>query len=124
QLDYTSVQPKQVQKLSVNVAKGFNILGASKAQDITVGTTTTSVDSPISLTFVRTGATFTQTNEWPFRIGTSVSLTGQYSPDSLPTSEQISFGSTRYALGYQPGETSGDSGWGMSLEVNRGFTPG
>jgi hemolysin activation/secretion protein len=82
------------------------------------------VDSPISLTFVRTGATFTQTNEWPFKIGTSVSLTGQYSPDSLPTSEQISFGSTRYALGYQPGETSGDSGWGMSLEVNRGFTPG
>ncbi len=124
QLDYTSVSAKQVQKLSVNVAKGFNILGASKSQDITLGSNTTSVDSPISLTFVRTGATFTQTNEWPFKIGTSVSLTGQYSPDSLPTSEQISFGSTRYALGYQPGETSGDSGWGMSLEVNRAFTPG
>lgn len=124
QLDYTSVGPKQVRKLSVNVAKGFDILGASKSQDITVGNTTTSLPSPISLTFVRTGATYTQTNEWPFRIGTSVSLTGQYSPDSLPTSEQISFGAQRYALGYQPGETSGDSGWGMSLEVNRAFSPG
>ncbi|KVR17421.1 sugar transporter [Burkholderia ubonensis] len=124
QLDYTSVSPTQVRKLSVNVAKGFDILGASKAQDISVGNTTTSVPSPISLTFVHTGATFTQTNEWPFRIGTSVSLTGQYSPDSLPTSEQISFGAQRYALGYQPGETSGDSGWGMSLEVNRAFSPG
>ncbi|KWI28792.1 ShlB/FhaC/HecB family hemolysin secretion/activation protein [Burkholderia stagnalis] len=124
QLDYTSVGPKQVRKLSVNVAKGFDILGASKSQDITVGNTTTSLPSPISLTFVRTGATYTQTNEWPFWIGTSVSLTGQYSPDSLPTSEQISFGAQRYALGYQPGETSGDSGWGMSLEVNRAFSPG
>lgn len=124
QLDYTGVAPKQVQKLSLNVAKAFNILGASKSQDITSGTTTTSIPSPTSLTFVRTGATFTQTNEWPFGIGTSVGLTGQYSPDSLPTSEQISFGAQRYALGYQPGETSGDSGWGMSLEVNRGFTPG
>ncbi|KUZ66274.1 ShlB/FhaC/HecB family hemolysin secretion/activation protein [Burkholderia ubonensis] len=124
QLDYTSVSPTQVRKLSVNVAKGFDILGASKSQDISVGNATTSVPSPISLTFVRTGATFTQTNEWPLRIGTSVSLTGQYSPDSLPTSEQISFGAQRYALGYQPGETSGDSGWGMSLEVNRAFSPG
>ncbi|KVD94311.1 sugar transporter [Burkholderia stagnalis] len=124
QLDYTSVGPKQVRKLSVNVAKGFDILGASKSQDITVGNATTSLPSPISLTFVRTGATYTQTNEWPFRIGTSISLTGQYSPDSLPTSEQISFGAQRYALGYQPGETSGDSGWGMSLEVNRAFSPG
>ncbi|AIO34250.1 ShlB/FhaC/HecB family hemolysin secretion/activation protein [Burkholderia pseudomultivorans] len=124
QLDYTSVQPKQVRKLSVNVAKAFDILGASKSQiGMSNGVATTYAD-PVSLTFVRTGATFTQTNEWPFRIGTSISLTGQYSPDSLPTSEQISFGSTRYALGYQPGETSGDSGWGMSLEVNRAFSPG
>ncbi|QGR86358.1 ShlB/FhaC/HecB family hemolysin secretion/activation protein [Burkholderia multivorans] len=124
QFDYTSVQPKQVRKLSFNVAKAFDILGASKSQVGTASGVTTTYADPISLTFVRTGATFTQTNEWPFQIGTSISLTGQYSPDSLPTSEQISFGATRYALGYQPGETSGDSGWGMSLEVNRAFSPG
>lgn len=64
----------------------------------------------MSLTFVRSGASFTQSDEWPLKIGTVVSLTGQYSPDALPTSEQISFGAQRFALGYQPGEVSGDSG--------------
>jgi hemolysin activation/secretion protein len=49
-------------------------------------------------------------------------MTGQYSPDTLPTSEQIAFGATRFALGYQPGEVSGDSGWGASFEVNRPVT--
>ncbi|KDB08836.1 Polypeptide-transport-associated domain protein ShlB-type [Burkholderia sp. lig30] len=122
QLDYTNVEPGQVRKLSLNVAKAFDILGASKSADIsTPGATAT---NPVSLTFVRTSATVTQTNEWPFKIGTSLSLTGQYSPDSLPTSEQISFGAQRYALGYQPGETSGDSGWAMSVEINRAFAPG
>ncbi|WP_179403636.1 ShlB/FhaC/HecB family hemolysin secretion/activation protein [Burkholderia guangdongensis] len=121
QLDYTSVEPNQVRKLSFNVAKAFDILGASKSEDSSSGAALT---NPVSLTFVRTGATFVQTNQWPFNFGTSVSLTGQYSPDSLPTSEQISFGAQRYALGYQPGETSGDSGWGMSLELNRSFAPG
>jgi hemolysin activation/secretion protein len=121
QLDYTSVDTNQVRKLSVNVAKAFNILGASKSEDVNSGTPGV---NPTSLTFVRTGATFVQTNQWPLQIGTSVSLTGQYSPESLPTSEQITFGAQRYALGYEPGETSGDSGWGMSLELNRSFVPG
>ncbi len=122
QIDHTNVAPGQVRKLSLNVTKAFDILGASKSADVsTPGATAT---NPVSLTFVRTGATVTQTNEWPLKIGTSLSLTGQYSPDSLPTSEQISFGAQRYALGYQPGETSGDSGWAMSVEINRAFAPG
>ncbi|AOJ10417.1 sugar transporter [Burkholderia mayonis] len=122
QLDYTSVQPKQIQKLSFNVAKAFDILGASKSGITNIpGVIAT---NPASTTFVRTGATFVQTNEWPFKIGSTVQLTGQYSPDSLPTTEQISFGAQRFALGYQPGETSGDSGWGASLELNRAFAPG
>ncbi|MEM5436680.1 POTRA domain-containing protein [Paraburkholderia diazotrophica] len=124
QLDYARVSTGQVQKLAFNVAKGFDILGASKSQDITVGAATTALPTPVSLTFVRTGATLTQTDDWPFRIGTSLSLTGQYSADSLPTSEQITFGAQRYALGYEAGETAGDSGWAMSLEINRAFSPG
>ncbi|WP_438942878.1 ShlB/FhaC/HecB family hemolysin secretion/activation protein [Paraburkholderia piptadeniae] len=124
QLDYVRVSTGQVQKIAFNVAKGFDILGASKSQDITVGAATTALPTPVSLTFVRTGATLTQTNDWPFRIGTSLSLTGQYSADSLPTSEQITFGAQRYALGYEAGETAGDSGWGVSLEINRAFSLG
>ncbi|MGF6771171.1 hemolysin activation/secretion protein [Paraburkholderia sp. GAS199] len=122
QADYTSVQPTQVRRASFNVAKAFNILGASKGGDSNVpGFVET---NPASINFVRTGATFSQTNEWPMKIGTAVSVTGQYSAVSLPTSEQISFGAQRFALGYEPGEASGDSGWGASVEVNRAFAPG
>ncbi|MFM0740505.1 POTRA domain-containing protein [Paraburkholderia xenovorans] len=122
QADYTSVQTGQVRRASFNVAKAFDILGASKGGDSNVpGFVQT---NPASINFVRTGASFSQTNEWPLKIGTSVSMTGQYSAVSLPTSEQISFGAQRFALGYQPGEASGDSGWGATFEVNRAFTPG
>lgn len=122
QADYTNVQTGQVRRASINVAKAFDILGASKAGDSNIpGVIET---NPASITFVRTGATYSQTNEWPLKIGTAISLTGQYSPDSLPTSEQISFGAQRFAQGYQPGEASGDSGWGAIFEVNRAFAPG
>lgn len=122
QADYTSVETGQVRRASVNVAKAFDILGASKSGDSNVPGTT--VTNPASINFVRTGASFSQTNEWPLKIGTAVSLTGQYSAVSLPTSEQISFGAQRFAQGYEPGEASGDSGWGAMFEINRPFTPG
>jgi hemolysin activation/secretion protein len=122
QADYTNVQTGQVRKASINVAQAFNILGASKSGDSNIpGVVET---NPVSLNFTRTGANFSQTNEWPLKIGTAIAMTGQYSPDSLPTSEQISFGAQHFAQGYEPGEASGDSGWGASFEVNRAFTPG
>ena len=122
QADYTSVQTGQVRKASINVAQAFNILGASKSGESNIpGVVET---NPVSLNFTRTGASFSQTNEWPLKIGTAIAMTGQYSPDSLPTSEQISFGAQHFAQGYEPGEASGDSGWGASFEVNRAFTPG
>jgi hemolysin activation/secretion protein len=117
QLDYAATRTRQTRRASFNVAKAFDVLGASKAGETNIpGVIET---NPVSLTFVRTGASFSQTNEWPFKIGTAVALTGQYSPDSLPTSEQIAFGAQRFALGYEPGEASGDSGFGASFEINR-----
>lgn len=117
QLDYTGIGAGVVRRASFNVAKAFDVLGASKSVQTNIAGY--APVNPVSLTFVRTGATYTQSNEWPWKIGTVVSMTGQYSPDTLPTSEQISFGAQRFALGYQPGEASGDSGWGASFEVNR-----
>jgi hemolysin activation/secretion protein len=122
QADYASVAAGQVRKASIDVAQGFNVLGASKAGESNIpGVVET---NPISLNFTRTGASFSQTNEWPMKIGTAIAMIGQYSPDSLPTSEQISFGAQHFAQGYEPGEASGDSGWAASFEINRGFTPG
>ncbi|WP_277185256.1 ShlB/FhaC/HecB family hemolysin secretion/activation protein [Caballeronia sp. BR00000012568055] len=117
QLDYTAIGTGVTRRMSVNVAKAFDVLGASKGTDTNI--VGYAPVNPVSLTFVRTGATYTQNNDWPFGIGTAVSATGQYSPDTLPTSEQVSFGAQHYAAGYQPGEVSGDSGWGASFEVNR-----
>jgi hemolysin activation/secretion protein len=122
QADYTDVQPGQVRRANLSVSKAFDILGASKSGDSNVAGSV--VTNPASINFVKSGASFSQTNEWPMKIGTSVSLTGQYSAVSLPTSEQISFGAQRFAQGYQPGEASGDSGWGAIFEINRPFTPG
>jgi hemolysin activation/secretion protein len=122
QADYADADGTTVRKASINVAKALNVLGASKSGDSNVPGSTT--QNPASITFVRTGASVSQSNQWPLGIGTTIAATGQYSPDSLPTSEQISFGAQRFALGYQPGETSGDSGWAASFELNRAFAPG
>jgi hemolysin activation/secretion protein len=117
QVDYADSRAGQTRRASLNVAKAFDLLGASKAGESNIPGVIEA--NPASITFVRTGASFSQTNEWPFKIGTAIALTGQYSPDSLPTSEQIAFGAQRFALGYQPGEASGDSGFGASFEINR-----
>ncbi|NIE65144.1 ShlB/FhaC/HecB family hemolysin secretion/activation protein [Burkholderia sp. Ax-1719] len=117
QADYTDVQTGQVRKASIAVAKAFNVLGASKSADTNIPGLT--LQNPASLNFVRTNASFSQTNDWPMGFGTAVAVIGQYSPVSLPTSEQISFGAQRFAAGYEPGEASGDSGWAYSLELNR-----
>ncbi|MDR5881484.1 POTRA domain-containing protein [Caballeronia sp. LZ032] len=116
-LDYTGIDTGMTRRASLNVAKAMNILGASKSAETNI--TGLALTNPVSLTFLRTGASFSQTNEWPWKIGSVISTTGQFSPDTLPTSEQIAFGAQRFALGYQPGEVSGDSGWGASFELNR-----
>ncbi|WP_322101977.1 ShlB/FhaC/HecB family hemolysin secretion/activation protein [Paraburkholderia sp. J41] len=122
QADYAEVKPGQVRKASVAIAKAFNILGASKGADTNIAGLT--LANPVSLNFVRTNASFSQTNDWPLGFGTAFAVTGQFSAVSLPTSEQIAFGAQRFANGYQPGEASGDSGWGASIELNHPFALG
>lgn len=46
---------------------------------------------------------------------------GQYSPDSLFSSEEITFGGTRFARGYNNSEVSGDSGLGASIQASYRF---
>jgi hypothetical protein len=94
---------------SFNVAKAFDIPRASNPTTRTFRTWR--VINPASIDFVRTGASFSLTNEWPLKIGTAIALTGQYSAVPLATFEQMSFGAQRFAQGHQPGEASGDSDW-------------
>lgn len=122
QADYTEVSTGEVRKASASVSKAFNIFGASKGIDTNIPGTST--DNPTSLTFTKMNASYTQADDWPHGFGTVVSMIGQYSPESLPTSEQIAFGAQRFAQGYEPGEAAGDSGWAASLELNHLFRPG
>lgn len=55
------------------------------------------------------------------RLLLSLRVEGQYSPDSLFSSEEISFGGARFARGYNNSEISGDSGLGTSIQASYRF---
>lgn len=55
------------------------------------------------------------------RLLLSFRTEGQYSPDSLYSSEEISFGGARFARGYNNSEISGDSGIGASIQASYRF---
>lgn len=118
-LDYTKASDTSVQKVNVEIAHGVNGIGANASVVTQVGHIVEV--TPADPEFTRYDVTFTQTNLWPHRFGTVFNITGQYSNDTLPTTEQVSFGGPRYGLAYDPGETAGDSGWGVSMEINRHY---
>ena len=78
----------------------------------------------LDLDFKRFNLNAKQTFVLPAQFGLVLSAAGQYSSNILPSSEQVSFGSWRYAMGYPQGEQSGDKGVGASLEINRRFNTG
>jgi hemolysin activation/secretion protein len=118
-VDYIKTHDKSMQKIDLEIAHGLNALGASASVVTQIGNRV--LVTPADAEFTRYDATFIQTNAWPHRFGTVFNITGQYSNDTLPTTEQISFGGPRYGLAYDPGETSGDTGWGTSAEVNQHY---
>ncbi|MBB3228928.1 hemolysin activation/secretion protein [Luteibacter sp. Sphag1AF] len=120
-LAWVATYPKQTRQFSVEVAHGFNGLGAySRALTNIPGADASAIALP-DVTFTRIDMSFAQTNQWPHQFGTVISATGQYSNNTLPSTEQINFGGPRYALAYDPGDAAGDSGWAGALEVNRKF---
>jgi hemolysin activation/secretion protein len=118
-MDFVKASDTSVQKVDVEIAHGLDALGANASTITKVGDLVTV--APADPQFTRYDATFIQSNVWPHRFGTVFNITGQYSNNTLPTTEQVSFGGPRYGLAYDPGETSGDSGWGASLELNQHY---
>ena len=55
------------------------------------------------------------------RLLITLKATGQYSPDSLFSSEEISFGGAQFGRGYDTSEISGDSGYGFSAQAGYRF---
>jgi hemolysin activation/secretion protein len=116
ELNYTEVSGTQSRQVTAGIYKGINGLGANQ----NAAGTTTNYD----LDFTRVTLGFSQNMLLPAQFGLAFAAFGQYSGDSLPTSEQVTFGGQRFGRGYAAGELGGDKGWGASLEINRRFDTG
>ena len=111
----------QARNLTLRLAQGMDALGASASRRSDTPTSSTALVNPASLDFTRVLLDASQRNVWGQGWGTAMAFTTQYSPNILPNSEKLSFGSTRFARGYNAGDAAGDSGWGIGLEGNRSF---
>ena len=121
ELRYRDVLPTRSTEIGLGVSQGFNVAGASKTVKTNYGYTGV---PDVSLNFTRYNLDVRQTFSLPAQFGLVLSGAGQYSDDILPSSEQVSYGSWRYAMGYPQGEKSGDKGVGVSAEINRRFNVG
>ncbi|MBP6020557.1 MAG: ShlB/FhaC/HecB family hemolysin secretion/activation protein [Burkholderiaceae bacterium] len=120
-LSVRNVTESQARELSINVYKGLDAMGAKKSMTSNYA----NLDAPgYDLDFTRFTADAKQTIQLPAKFGLTLSATGQYTRNALPSMEQTSFGAWRYGLGYPQGELAGDKGYGISAELNRKFTTG
>lgn len=121
ELRYRDILPSRSTEAGLAISQGFNSLGADKTVDTNYGY---SGVAQVDLNFTRYNLDLKQTFTLPGEIGLVLRGAAQYSDDVLPSSEQVSYGSWRYALGYPQGEKSGDKGVGLSAEINRRFGVG
>lgn len=117
-LRYRDVLPTRSTEIGLGVSQGFSAAGASKTVKSNYGY---SGVPDVSLNFTRYNIDVRQTFTLPAQLGLVLSAAGQYTDDVLPSSEQVSYGSWRFAMGYPQGEKSGDKGIGLSAELNRRF---
>ncbi|WP_286797344.1 POTRA domain-containing protein [Pandoraea sp. 64-18] len=120
QLSYNEVTEKQTRNATLGVFKGFTGMGASQSYT-TQPAGVAQILGPYDLGFWRFTLDGKQGLVLPWEFGVVVAAGAQYSANTLPTSEQATFGGQRFGLGYPAGEIAGDRGWGASIELNRMF---
>lgn len=122
ELAWLKIAEKHTEQFSFAVAHGFDGMGAySRALTNVPGGVSVALPDT---TFTRYMINGLWSQQLGHKFGAVFRLTGQYSKDSLPSTEQINFGGPSYAYAYDPGDAAGDSGWGASAEVNRAFVSG
>lgn len=117
QLAYAESRPGVDRVASVMLVQGVKAGGARA--ELVSNVPGLSGPDGIELRFTRVLVQAAQAMRFSNEVGLSAAVIAQYSGHALPPSERISFGGTRFGRGYAPGQTSGDSGHGLSLEVNR-----
>ncbi len=60
----------------------------------------------------------------PADIGATLTVAGQYTPDTLLAGEEFALGGSRFGRGYNGGDLSGPNGVGAGLELRRAWNPG
>ncbi|WP_144638166.1 ShlB/FhaC/HecB family hemolysin secretion/activation protein [Bordetella genomosp. 13] len=121
ELRYIQVDPNRSTDVTASVSHGFDGLGADKSIVTNYGYSATPA---VDLDFTRFNLSARQTFALPAQFGLVFAGAGQYTSDRMPTSEQVSYGSWRFGMGYPQGEQSGDKGVGVSAELNRRFNTG
>ncbi len=116
---YSEQQADDSQQLNLKLTHGIKGLGANAV--VTSNVPGLGGPSSVELAFAKLQFEASRSHRFANQFGTTASLGMQYSPDSLPSSEKVSFGGSRFARGYSPGAGVGDSGWGVGLELNRAF---
>ena len=119
QLAWTDTTATRGRTASLLVAQGLRVAGASAFQ--ASNTPGVAGKNTAKLDFTRAVLDASQRDRYANNWGTAVTFGAQYSPDTLAASERVSFGGSRFGRGYAPGDASGDSGWGMGIELNRQF---
>lgn len=119
QLAYADAQPDRSRSAGVMLAQGLR--GAGAAASTSSNVAGLAGINPARLDFTRVTVDASQRDRHASGWGTAVAFGAQYSPHTLAASERISFGGTRFGRGYATGDAAGDSGWGVSGEVNRLF---
>jgi len=114
---YSDTTARRGRRLQLSMSRGLDAMGASK--EISTNFPSQPITSNIDLNFSKYLVNFVQRNYLDGAWGTSVSGTVQYSPDDLPITEKIQFGGYQHGRAYRPGRLVGDSGWGVTLELNR-----
>lgn len=119
QLAYADAQPERARSASLMLAHGLDALGASATLRSNVPALSGAGSS--KLDFTRLSLDASQRDRFTSQWGTAFGVGAQYSPHSLAASERIAFGGARFGRGYAAGDGAGDSGWGVSAELNRAF---
>ncbi|MDM0015491.1 POTRA domain-containing protein [Variovorax sp. J22P168] len=114
---YADARPDRTRGLSVLLAQGID--GAGARDQITSNIAGLSGVGGSKPDFTRIAIDANQRDRYANDWGTAFAVGGQYSGDSLATSERVSFGGAHFGRAYAPGDAAGDSGWGASVEVNR-----
>lgn len=119
QLSYNLTRPGGASRMNIMLAHGIDGWGARAGASTNVAGLTAVNGAKPGFTRLALGAS--RSDNWSPKFGTAFGFGAQFSGDSLPPTERITFGGTRFARGYAPGESSGDSGLGVSAEINRTF---